>query len=99
MGNLYAHHCRNEGITPAADYAFKCTAAAGDSKGLDEFKGSSAHHFIAATVDLLTTGVDVPAVRNIAFFRYIRSPIAFYQMIGRGTRIDPINRQADVPSV
>ena len=89
MGNLYARHCRREGITPAADYAFKCTAAAGDSKGLDEFKGSNAHHFIAATVDLLTTGVDVPAVRNIAFFRYIRSPIAFYQMIGRGTRIDP----------
>ena len=89
MGNLYARHCLSEGRPPAADYAFKCTAAAGDSKGLDEFKDSNSHHFIAATVDLLTTGVDVPAVRNIAFFRYIRSPIAFYQMIGRGTRIDP----------
>jgi type I restriction enzyme R subunit len=40
------------------------------------------------TVELLTTGVDVPAVRNIAFFRYMKSPISFYQMIGRGTRID-----------
>ena len=89
MGNLYAGYCRDQGIPPAADYAFKCTAAAGDHKGLDEFKGSGVHHFIAATVDLLTTGVDVPAVRNIAFFRYVRSPIAFYQMIGRGTRIDP----------
>jgi type I restriction enzyme R subunit len=39
-------------------------------------------------VELLTTGVDVPAVRNIAFFRYMKSPISFYQMIGRGTRID-----------
>ena len=39
-------------------------------------------------MELLTTGVDVPGVRNIAFFRYMKSPIAFYQMIGRGTRID-----------
>ncbi len=39
-------------------------------------------------MDLLTTGVDVPGVRNIAFFRYMKSPISFYQMIGRGTRID-----------
>jgi type I restriction enzyme R subunit len=40
-------------------------------------------------VDLLTTGVDVPCVRNIVFLKYVRSPIAFYQMVGRGTRIDP----------
>ena len=32
---------------------------------------------------------DVPCVRNIVFFKYVRSPIAFYQMIGRGTRLDP----------
>jgi type I restriction enzyme R subunit len=40
-------------------------------------------------VDLLTTGVDVPCVRNIVFFKYLKSPISFYQMVGRGTRIDP----------
>jgi type I restriction enzyme R subunit len=39
-------------------------------------------------VELLTTGVDVPCVRNIVFFKYVRSPIVFYQMVGRGTRID-----------
>jgi type I restriction enzyme R subunit len=39
-------------------------------------------------VELLTTGVDVPVVRNIVFFKYVQSPIAFYQMVGRGTRID-----------
>jgi type I restriction enzyme R subunit len=39
-------------------------------------------------VDLLTTGVDVPVVSNIVFFKYVRSPIAFYQMVGRGTRLD-----------
>jgi type I restriction enzyme R subunit len=55
---------------------------------LPDFRGASRHHFIATTVDLLTTGVDVPGVRNIVFFKYVRSPISFYQMIGRGTRID-----------
>lgn len=38
--------------------------------------------------ELLAAGVDVPCVRNIAFFKYVRSPISFYQMIGRGTRLD-----------
>jgi type I restriction enzyme R subunit len=44
---------------------------------------------VATTVDLLTTGVDVPVVRNIVFFKYVRSPISFYQMVGRGTRLHP----------
>jgi hypothetical protein len=39
------------------------------------FPGSASSHFIATTVELLTTGVDVPGVRNIAFFRYMKSPI------------------------
>jgi type I restriction enzyme R subunit len=52
-----------------------------------DLRGGSRHHFIATTVDLLTTGVDVPAVKNIVFFKYVRSAIAFYQMVGRGTRI------------
>jgi type I restriction enzyme R subunit len=43
---------------------------------------------VATTVELLTTGVDVKPVRNVAFFKYVASPIAFYQMLGRGTRID-----------
>ena len=33
--------------------------------------------------------VNVPCVRNIVFFKYVNSPISFYQMVGRGTRIDP----------
>lgn len=90
MNNLYAGWCRWQGRTPAEPYAFKCTAAGGGSDFLPDFKGSSRHHFVATTVDLLTTGVDVPAVRNIAFFKYVRSPISFYQMVGRGTRLDPL---------
>ena len=54
---------------------------------LADLRGASRSHFIATTVDLLTTGVDVPCVQNIVFFKYVRSPIAFYQMVGRGTRL------------
>jgi type I restriction enzyme R subunit len=51
-------------------------------------KGSNADYFIATTVDLLSTGVDIPQVLDIVFFRYMKSPISFYQMVGRGTRLE-----------
>ena len=89
MNNLYAAWCKENGRTPVQDYAFKCTASVGGADYIADLRGGSRHHFIATTVDLLTTGVDVPVVRNIVFFKYVRSPIAFYQMIGRGTRLDP----------
>jgi len=41
---------------------------------------------IAVTVDLLTTGIDVPEICNLVFIRRIRSRILFEQMLGRGTR-------------
>jgi type I restriction enzyme R subunit len=89
MNNLYAEWCAKNNVTRLEPYAFKCTAASSGSEYLADLRGGARHHFIATTVDLLTTGVDVPCVRNIVFFKYVRSPIAFYQMIGRGTRIDP----------
>jgi len=88
MNNLYADWCKKNGKTRAEPYAFKCTAASGGGDFLPDLRAASRHHFIATTVDLLTTGVDVPAVRNIVFFKYVRSPISFYQMVGRGTRLD-----------
>ena len=42
---------------------------------------------IAVSVDMLDTGVDVPAVLNLVFFKKVRSRIKFVQMIGRGTRL------------
>lgn len=42
---------------------------------------------IAVSVDMLDTGVDVPAVLNLVFFKKVRSKIKFVQMIGRGTRL------------
>ena len=44
---------------------------------------------IAVTVDLLTTGIDVPRVANLVFLRRIRSRILYDQMIGRATRLCP----------
>lgn len=88
MNNLYAQWCKSKGQPLKDPYAFKCTAKSSGNDELPDLRGSSTSHFIATTVDLLTTGVDVPAIRNIVFFRYMKSPITFYQMIGRGTRID-----------
>ncbi len=89
MNNLYAKWCAESGKQRLDYYAFKCTAASSGNDQLPDLRASSRSHFIATTVDLLTTGVDVPCVRNIVFFKYLKSPISFYQMVGRGTRIDP----------
>lgn len=89
LNNLYAAWCDRNGRPRLEPYAFKCTAAGAGGDLVADLRGASRSHFVATTVDLLTTGVDVPAVRNIVFFKYVRSPIAFYQMVGRGTRLDP----------
>ena len=87
INNRYAEWCKREGETPAEPYAFSCTAQGGREL-LADLRGSRRRAFIAATVDLITTGVDVPCLQNLVFFRYIKSPILFHQMLGRGTRID-----------
>jgi type I restriction enzyme R subunit len=87
LNNLYADWCVKTRHPRAEPYAFKCTAASGGNEYLADLRGASRRYFIATTVELLTTGVDVPCVRNIVFFKYVRSPIAFYQMVGRGTRL------------
>jgi type I restriction enzyme R subunit len=48
---------------------------------------------VATTVDLLTTGVDVPSVHNVVMIRPISSKVMFKQIIGRGARIDPITKK------
>lgn len=44
---------------------------------------------IAVSVDMLDTGIDVPELLNVAYFKKVRSKIKFYQMLGRGTRTCP----------
>ncbi|WP_435139078.1 type I restriction-modification system endonuclease [Formosa sp. A9] len=49
---------------------------------------------IAVTVDLLTTGIDVPQITNLVFLRRVRSRILFEQMLGRATRLcDDIHKE------
>lgn len=86
MNNLYARWCSAHGRERKSDYAFKCTAAGGAEK-IETMRGSSQRAFIACTVDLLEAGVDIERLNAVIFFRYVQSPIKFYQMLGRGTRI------------
>ncbi len=44
---------------------------------------------IAVTVDLLTTGIDVPRIENLVFLRRVNSRILYEQMLGRATRQCP----------
>jgi type I restriction enzyme R subunit len=88
MNNLFAAYTSATGEERFDPYAFKCTSESDGNSLIPDFKGSARTHFVATTVELLSTGVDVRPVRNIAFFKYVGSPISFYQMIGRGTRID-----------
>jgi type I restriction enzyme, R subunit len=88
LNNLYAQWCRDHGQKRVQTYAFKCMSSVNGQAEIPDFRGRQRSHIIATTKDLLTTGVNVPCVRNIVFFRYLHSPILFHQMVGRGTRID-----------
>jgi type I restriction enzyme, R subunit len=54
---------------------------------IDDFKIAEKEPHIAVSVDMLDTGIDVPEVVNLVFFKRIRSKTKFWQMIGRGTRL------------
>jgi len=93
MNNLYAEWCNKNNQKRLEPYALECTAASGGSDYISDLRGSEKSHFIATTVDLITTGVDVPCLKNVVFFKYVNSPIAFHQMMGRGSRLHlPTNK-------
>lgn len=54
---------------------------------LNKFKEKTKMPQIAVSVDMLDTGIDVPEVCNLVFFKPVRSSTKFWQMIGRGTRL------------
>jgi len=56
---------------------------------LDDFSRKDKQPHIAISVDMLDTGIDVPEVVNLVFFKPVYSKIKFWQMIGRGTRLCP----------
>ena len=56
---------------------------------IDEFSDPNKMPQIAISVDMLDTGIDVPEVLNLVFFKKVMSKAKFWQMIGRGTRLCP----------
>ena len=56
---------------------------------IDEFSDPKKMPQIAISVDMLDTGIDVPEVVNLVFFKKVLSKAKFWQMIGRGTRLCP----------
>lgn len=56
---------------------------------IDEFSAGDKLPRIAISVDMLDTGIDVPEVVNLVFFKKVLSKAKFWQMIGRGTRLCP----------
>jgi type I restriction enzyme, R subunit len=57
---------------------------------IDDFKGDGTNDelTIAISVDMLDTGIDIPEILNLVFAKPVKSPVKFWQMIGRGTRLN-----------
>lgn len=74
------------------DAIMKITGSIGNRKNIDaairRFKNES-FPSVAVTVDLLTTGIDVPEITRLVFMRRVKSRILYDQMIGRATRLCP----------
>jgi type I restriction enzyme R subunit len=56
---------------------------------IDDFSNKEKAPHIALSVDMLDTGIDIPEIVNLVFFKLVRSKTKFWQMLGRGTRLCP----------
>ena len=56
---------------------------------IDSFSAETKAPHIAISVDMLDTGIDIPEIVNLVFFKMVRSKTKFWQMVGRGTRLRP----------
>lgn len=72
-------HCARV-VTHSVDYAEDL---------IEQFSIPERDPRIAISVDMLDTGIDVPEVANLVFFKVVRSKTKFWQMLGRGTRLSP----------
>jgi type I restriction enzyme, R subunit len=76
----YPHHAGK--LCRKVDYSVKYVQSL-----IDDFSVKEKDPQIAVSVDMLDTGIDVPEVVNLVFFKIVRSKTKFWQMIGRGTRL------------
>ena len=88
LKNIYAEY----GVDNDAIMKITGSVGGGNQKKIQEaikrFKNER-YPSIAVTVDLLTTGIDVPKITNLVFLRRVKSRILFEQMLGRATRLCP----------
>ncbi len=72
------------------DYARVITHSTSYAQSLiDDFSNPAKQPHVAISVDMLDTGIDVPQVANLVFFKMVRSKSKFWQILGRGTRLCP----------
>ena len=80
------------GVNQEAIMKITGSTGGGDQKKVQEairrFKNEK-YPSVAVTVDLLTTGIDVPQITSLVFMRRVKSRILFEQMLGRATRLCP----------
>ncbi|WP_037318634.1 type I restriction-modification system endonuclease [Salegentibacter sp. Hel_I_6] len=77
------------GVDVPIDAIAKITGNTYDPEDLTKRFKNEKFPTIGVTVDLLTTGIDVPNITNLVFIRRVRSRILFEQMLGRATRLAP----------
>lgn len=92
---LFKEEFAKLGIEPGDDAIQKITGKSYDPLKLIKLFKNEKFPNIAVTVDLLTTGIDVPAICNLVFMRRVKSRILYEQMLGRATRLcEPIGKEA-----
>jgi type I restriction enzyme R subunit len=92
--DLLYEEFENIGLEVPQNAIQKITGAAYDPEQLTKEYKNEKFPNIAVTVDLLTTGIDVPKICNLVFLRRVGSRILYEQMIGRATRLCPeINKE------
>ncbi|MEQ8361536.1 MAG: type I restriction-modification system endonuclease [Cyclobacteriaceae bacterium] len=92
---LFKEEFKKIGVEPGDNAIAKVTGKSYDPLELIRLYKNEKFPNIAVTVDLLTTGIDVPPICNIVFMRRVKSRILYEQMLGRATRLCPeINKEA-----
>ncbi len=95
VGQIFKEEFREIGIEPSDNAIAKITGKSYDPLELIKLFKNEKFPNIAVTVDLLTTGIDVPAICNIVFLRRVKSRILYEQMMGRATRLcDDIHKES-----
>lgn len=87
--NLLKEEFENIGVDLHDKAIQKITGSVYDNEQLTKFFKNERYPNIVVTVDLLTTGIDVPKISNLVFLRRVRSRILYEQMLGRATRLCP----------